>query len=1078
MPVNSERMPVCPACGEPTPAGARFCGACGALLASVAEADRRVVTVLFADLTGFTSISERLDAEDVRSFVSACLDPVANAVARWGGYVDKFIGDCVMALFGAPVAYENEPERAVRAALDMQREIEELDLPVAARVATEIGYRALLRIGISTGPVVTGVFSGGGARNYTAVGDAVNVASRIQGLCDPGSILVDSVTQKHTRHLFEFGDEHRVRVKNRVEPVHTYYVIGARTERGQARGLEGRRTPLIGREPELTALRDRWAETANRTFGVTVVLGNGGIGKTRLVEELVRAEDIPESQVARGRSYPYASRSPWEPLGELLRSLHGIEPAASPHEAAARIVPGDGSPMLRDALSIVLGRPAGDTETASALSPPELAGLVRDALNSQLIGRAGPRRLLVLDDLHWADHATLEFLEHLLALPLEGPALLLLLARPSLSGEKALSALLDRCSDQLELLPLSTDQSRKILDRILEPHDIPDRLLDRIATRSGGNPLFLEEFCRSLFEDGTLRDQDGVVIAAGDHDLVHVPDSVESLLSTRIDGLDPEVKRVLQYAAIVGRRFWEGAISDALAHRPVEDELSTLQKGSLVRSQELSAVEGDREFVFEHLLTQEVVYGGLLRGLRSELHGSVAEWLVGQLGDSAGEHDDWIAFHFERSGQPEQAVPYLERSARSARDQGALVDAAALLTRAMDMTTDPEAEARILCVAEDVATLQGHLAERHRYVERLEELAEYTDTLDLKATARYRRALIALDGGDLSRTHELGEEALDLYRKIGDVSLEGDALRLLGRSEHMRGQYEQAVEYYQAGLTCETEAGDEDGQADMYDRLGLVCVDRGDYVESLSYLDRARDMFAASGRRAQEARVLAHRATALIGLGSLEQAKQTASEALDLATAAGSRRAVASAEVTLGMIEAAGGLPGADDRLKRACNLGLKMGNRSLQARAWLALSDVETEPEAAANAVGRVLKLCEGSGLVHLQVLALARKAELALSAGRTGEADEASDQAVEMLRRYGNVQGPEERVLLARAVVLEALGQPDAGASLKDEAVGIVWSRAEMITDPDLRKRFLEFPAHASVLAAGSRPPEEDKP
>jgi adenylate cyclase len=1075
MPRNSERTPACPACGEPTPSGARFCAACGALLASVAEADRRVVTVLFADLTGFTSISERLDAEDVRSFVSACLDPVANAVVRWGGYVDKFIGDCVMALFGAPVAYENEPERAVRAALDMQREIGELDLPVAARVAGEVGYRALLRIGIATGPVVTGVFSGGGARNYTAVGDAVNVASRIQGLCDPGSILVDSVTQKHTRHMFEFGDEHRVRVKNRVEPVHTYYVIGARTERGQARGIEGRRTPLIGRDRELAALRERWAEAANRTFGVTMVLGNAGIGKTRLVEELIRAEEIPEPQVARGRSYPYARRSPWEPLGELLRSLHGIEPAAAPGEAASRIVSGDGSPMLRDALGIVLGMPAGDTESLSALGPPELAGLVREALTSQLVGQMGPRRLLVLDDLHWADHATLEFLENLLGLSLEGPALLLLLARPSMSGEEALASLIDRCSDVLELAPLATEQSRKLLDRILEPHDVPDPLLDRIAVRSGGNPLFLEEFCRSLFEDGTLREVDRVVIAAGDHDLVQVPDSVESLLSTRIDGLDSEVKRVLQYAAIVGRRFWEGAIADALAHRPVGDELSALQRGALVRSQDISAVEGDREFEFEHLLTQEVVYGGLLRGLRSDLHGSVAEWLVEQLGDRPGEHDDWIAFHFERSGQPERAVPYLERAAESARSQGALVDAAELLTRAMDMTTDPEVEARLLCSAEDVAILQGHLAERHRYIERLEELAEYTDTLDLKATARYRRALIALDGGDLARTHELGEEALDLYREIGDVSLEGDALRLLGRLEHMRGQYAKAVEYYQAGLACETEAGDEDGQADMHDRLGLVCVDRGDYVEGLACLDRARGMYAANGRRAQEARVLAHRATALLGLGSLDAAMRTATEALEQAMAAGSRRAEASAEVTLGMIEAAAGRREAGDRLKRACSLGLKMGNRSLQARSWLALSDVEIESKEAATAVERVLKICEGSGLVHLQVLALARKAELTLSAGRLDEADEASRQAVEMLRRCGNVQGSEERVLMARSTVLETLGQREAGATLKEEAIRIVRSRAEMIADPELRQRFLEFPAHAAILAAGSCPPEE---
>ena len=261
-----------------------------------------------------------------------------------------------MALFGAPVAYENEPERAVRAALDMQEAIQGLDLPVATTMVTADGYRALLRIGIATGPVVTGVFSGGGAHNYTAVGDAVNVASRIQGLCDPGSILVDGTTHRHTRHLFEFGDEHRVRVKNRVEPVQTHYVVGVRPERGKARGLEGRHAPLIGRDRELTALRERWAEASTGTFGVTVLLGSGGIGKTRLVEELVASEQIPDPQVARGRSFPYASSSPWEPLGELLRSMHGIDlvsPAATPRAtpSESRSMPESSSGAIRVAAS-------------------------------------------------------------------------------------------------------------------------------------------------------------------------------------------------------------------------------------------------------------------------------------------------------------------------------------------------------------------------------------------------------------------------------------------------------------------------------------------------------------------------------------------------------------------------------------------------------------------------------------------------------------------------------------------------------------------------------------------------------
>ncbi len=1020
---------------------------------------------MFVDLMGFTPLTERLDAEDVQAFVSGCLDPMASAVAKWGGHVDKFIGDCVMALFGAPVAYENEPERAIRAALDMQRAMETLDLPVIAKVAAEVGYRPLLRIGIATGPVVTGVFSGGGAHEYTAVGDAVNVASRIQGLCDPGAILVDEPTYRHTRHICDFGDEHVVKVKGRVEPVRTHYVVAVRSERGGLRGIEGRQAPVVGRDRELAALLERWESTRRSGSAVTMVLGSAGVGKTRLMEELVTKAGI--ERWGRGRSYPYASRTPWEPLGELLRHLHGIDPAVPPMEGAQQIVTDEAATLERDSLGMVLGAPVTETHVLSALSPSERVGLVWDAVARHLLGGDEPK-LLVLDDLHWADHATFQFLSHLVKSTVEGSTLLLLLARHPLSGDEELAGLVKECSDVVELSPLSETESRVLLDLLLEPHDVPSRLLDRIASRSGGNPLFLEEFTRALFEDGTLREEEGVVQALGDHSLVQIPDSVESLLSTRIDGLDAQVKRVLQYAAIVGRRFWAGVIEDALARRSVASELSTLEHGALVRSEPRSAVEGDREFVFEHLLMHEVAYGGLLRGLRAELHEAVAEWLEQRLGDRPGDHDDWIAFHFERSRGPQRAVPYLERAAERARDRGALAVATDLLVRAMDMTENPEVLARLLCMAEAIAALQGNVAERHRLVERLEGLAEQTGSPLIVAAARYRRARMALEGGDLSRARELGEEALDLYREIGDVSLEGDALRLLGRVEHMSGRYPLAREHYEAGLKCETEAGDEDGQADMYDRLGLVQVDLGDYVGALSYLDRARALYAANGRRAPEARVLAHRATALRWLGSLDEALQTAHAARALADASGSRRAVASAEVTLGMIEAAAGLPEAEERLAQVANLGFRMGNRSLQARAWLIRSDVESDPEAAAAAAERVLKLCVGSGLAHLEALALARKAELMLAAGRVTEADDASLQAVDILRRHENVQGSEERILMVRAAVLDKLDEPQEAFLFVAEAAKRIREKAERIEDAELRRRFLDLPPNPAVLHA----------
>jgi class 3 adenylate cyclase len=231
----------CPACEEPNPSHARFCHACAAPLSSPGQADRRIVTVLFADLSGYTQLTERMDPEEVQELIAECLTRLSDCISRWGGHVDKFIGDCVMAIFGAPVAYENEAERAVRAALDMHASLEDWG-ETHAEGPDGHEYQPELRIGINTGPVVMGLFQGGGARNYTAVGDTVNVAARLERQCQPGRILVDATTYQQTRHLFEFEEEQTLQVKGRREPVRARHVVGALAERGKARGFLGKRS--------------------------------------------------------------------------------------------------------------------------------------------------------------------------------------------------------------------------------------------------------------------------------------------------------------------------------------------------------------------------------------------------------------------------------------------------------------------------------------------------------------------------------------------------------------------------------------------------------------------------------------------------------------------------------------------------------------------------------------------------------------------------------------------------------------------------------------------------------------------
>ncbi|MDX1578540.1 MAG: adenylate/guanylate cyclase domain-containing protein, partial [Gemmatimonadota bacterium] len=645
-------------------------------MASVAEAERRVVTILFADLSGFTPLTEELDAETVRDLIAGCLGPLCDCVTRSGGYVDKFIGDCVMALFGAPVAYENEEERAIRAALEMHEALAKWAESRSGDPWAE-AYRPRLSIGVNTGPVVTGLFAGGGARDYTAVGDAVNVAARLQGHCEPGRILVGPATYRLAAHLFEFEEETPITVKGRQEAVPARYVRGLRSQRGKLRGVAGVSTRLVGRSDELAALRERWNLARTGRTQVCLLVGAAGIGKTRLVEELAATERLGAAQLVRGRSYPYARSTPWEPLAELVRDLFGIAPDVDPAEAARHIADSSGGSWAAGeeaTLAAILGGPVPlEPERAPDERQERAAAVLRRVLSWQ-----GPApRLLILEDLHWADGSTLGFLAGLRASDLSGPVLLVLVTRPPVAGEARLTTLLERIPDRIDLAPLSDTETRDLIDEILGKHELGDEFVDAIVSKAEGMPLFVEELLKTLMARRSIRrDDEGRWVAAGGWSL-DVPDTIESVLSTRIDELRPATKRALQYAAIVGRRFWPGVLDEELIGSPVEKEMDALLDAAFIREWSDSLIPGEREHRFEHLMLHEVAYQGILRSSRQELHGAVARWLEERVSEPTPETDDLIAFHYERSETPVRALPFLERGADDAMSRGGLEDARA-----------------------------------------------------------------------------------------------------------------------------------------------------------------------------------------------------------------------------------------------------------------------------------------------------------------------------------------------------------------------------------------------------------------
>lgn len=1071
-PVAAGAGAACPACQTLNPGRAQFCLACGAPLSSPAQADRRVVTVLFADLSGFTEMSEEADPEEVRELIAACLDRLCQCVIRWDGYVDKFIGDCVMALFGAPVAYENEAERAVRASLDMHTALKDWSAPETL-AHREAGYIPRLRIGICTGPVVTGLFAGGGALNYTAVGDTVNVAARLERQCEAGRILVDATTYDQTKHIFDYDDEQNLQVKGRREAVRARHVIGVRVKRGKARGFEDRRAPLISRVRELSLLRERWQRAREGGFELCLITGPAGIGKSRLIEELLICEELSEDQVAEGRSYPYSSSTPWEPVAELIRDVHDLPMDLKPRDAAARVAANSADtwpPQLEAGLIVALGSPISEVPELQGFSPGERQEWIRKAVVRSLrADQAGPK-LLLLEDLHWADMTTLEALTRLPADPPTGPAMLLLVARPPLPDEKTLAKLFEAITDRIDLTPLTADQSRQLLEALLGRHELPGEFLSLVTERAEGNPLFVEEMLKSLVESGTIKQVDGAWKAEGGLASLDVPDTIESVLSTRIDGLDTSTKSVLQYAAIVGRRFWSGLVADALAGRSVDSELERLLEGAFVRSLPSSTVTGDNEYLFEHLLLQEVAYEGILRRFRSKLHGTVAGWLEERLGPQVSEYAEWIAFHYERSDQPERAVPYLERGAATARERGSLQDARSLIERALATATTPESRSRLLILTEDIAAEAGDVVARRAALEELERLATEQADERLTAEAEYRRAVYQLQMGDLSAARANGERALQRFEQLADISMQADVLRLLARISHLWGDPREALKHYRSSLPLEREAGDRYGQAEVFDQLGLVQIDLDDFTTALDYFEAAREICTELSQRPAEARVIGHYAMALLWLGRFEEAESSAREALELAERCGSLLAQAGVKLTLAAaLNARGQAADAVELAHQVCKIANLTDQPGLEARARLLLAQAQSGSAAIEDA-RRARALARQSSLAHVDILALVREAELGLASGDLDSAEQAAAEALHKLGLRGKIEGPEEAVYYTRALVLESLGRSAEAAELFERARDTVQTKAERIEDPALRERFLRgIPLNRAIWETG---------
>jgi len=844
----------CPACQSPNPPDNRFCHKCGASLeapvsprtytpkhlaekiltsASALQGERKQVTVLFVDVSGFTSLSERLDPEDVHGLMSRAFELMLAEVHRNEGTVNQFLGDGIMALFGAPIAHEDHARRAVRAALGIERALAGYQRELTPRGIT---FRA--RQGLNTGLVVVGSIGGDLRMDYTAVGDTTNVAARLQQTGEPGRITISEATHRLVRGYFEtrrIGDIH---LKGKAEPVSAWEIVGehetrTRLEVESERGL----TPFVGRERELTRLLDAFEQARAGEGQAVFLVGEAGIGKSRLLIELRRRVG-DRAAWQEGHCLSFGSAMAFHPLLDLVRRRFGIEETDDEAAIGAKIErgvaetgedPAPVAPYLRALLSVN----PGDSEVR-AMSPAQRRGETFEAVRRLLV-RAAERQpqVLVIEDLHWMDSASEQFLATLVDSIPALRVLLIFTYRPGYAnpfGERSYFT-------RIVPAALSAEDSARMAAAVLDADGLPDALRSLIGAKGEGNPFYVEELVKSLEESGVLRREGGRLILSQPLAALAIPGSIHDVIAARIDRLADAPKRVLQLAAVIGREFTRRLV-DRLAEirERTDDFLRELTALELILERRLYP---ELAYMFKHALTQDVAYDSLLVQRRRELHALVGRAIEELYGDRVTEHHEMLAHHFSKAEDWPRALDYLIKAAEKASQAFGLRQALALYGDALVAAghlEDRVPAATLIAIHRARADLFWGLGEFVNSRDEAERLVALTGRLhdrpaEAGALVQVASALQWIE--DFPTAHERVREAIEIAEAVGAQGPLAGGLYIRGYMNAVNGRLDVAETDLGRALEIGRSMGDANRQALVLHLIALKRGWQGQFRESL-----------------------------------------------------------------------------------------------------------------------------------------------------------------------------------------------------------------------------------------------------
>lgn len=877
---------------------------------------RRIITVLFADVSRFTAMSEHQDAEDVHEMMNALWEKLDGAILSHGGRIDKHMGDGVMALWGADETREDDAERAVRCALAMQAEIAKFhpNIPITGNLK--------IRIGLHTGPVLIGLIGVRG--EITTMGDTINLGISLEQHCPVGEILVSQDTYQRVRGVFDL--ELYTPAKTLQSQAYLVKRAKPRAFRIDTRGVEGVDTRMVGRETEMQLLKNAFNSAfLDNTLQIITVIADAGLGKSRLISEFSAWADLQDLEWwwFKGRASLSMSNAPYALLRDIFSFRFEIYDSDPLHIAHEKLEAGFRQFISDEDQAIQKAHVVGHLLGFNFSSSPHLRGLLRDPnqLRQQAlyyinqfflaVAASGPT-LIMIDDLHWADTGSLDALSYVFEnLPASTRLMALVVTRPILRDHypqwgKNIPAL-----QQIQLEPLSKDESRALVNQILQKvPELPNAVPELVIGGAEGNPFYLEELIKMLIDAQVIRPAEETwSINLGRLATVHIPHTLTEVIQSRLDNLPQLERTTLQLGAVIGRIFWDQAVIELSADSENEKTLvalNQLKNKDLIFERRPSSFSSAHEYIFRHHLLREVTYNTMPKRQRSVSHIAAADWLVRVSGERRSEYLPQIAEHFEKGGDLAQAAAILAEAAERALNVSALAEARSFFLQAISLYTqqnhpiDDDAIALEIGLAKTLIYL-GEYTDAQTQAEKALALTQTAHSSALRSEALMQLGQITAYLGDYHQAHLHLSQALELARSAGSQQRTiGRALTMLGSVEWRLGNLPMAQKYAAAGREIAEELGDNETLLMALNGLGVVAGALGRPDEEESYYQQTFQLAVSVGNRERAAMALNNLGAQAGEQKQWQKAWDYYMHALETSRETGARTGLALRQVNLG----------------------------------------------------------------------------------------------------------------------------------------------------------------------------------